>query len=118
MPGKVPGLLQRLTEVPDPRDPRGVRHALTAVLALTACAVLAGATSLLAVGEWIVDTPPQSLPSIPLRGLAIDGKSLRVATRAKGRQIHLPAALDHAPVPGKSNEWTETSRKGEVTLDR
>ncbi|MFD5473448.1 transposase family protein [Streptomyces sp. NPDC127105] len=104
--------------MPDPRDPRGVRHALTAVLALTACAVLAGATSLLAVGEWIVDTPPQSLPSIPLRGLAIDGKSLRVATRAKGRQIHLPAALDHAPVPGKSNERTETSRKGEVTPDR
>ncbi|WP_234375618.1 transposase family protein [Streptomyces sp. CB01373] len=106
MPGKVPGLLQRLAEVPDPRDPRGVRHALTAVLALTACAVPAGATSLSAVGEWIVDTPPQSLPS------------LRVATRAKGRQIHLLAALDHAPVPGKSNERTETSRKGEVTLDR
>ncbi|MFE7277609.1 transposase family protein [Streptomyces sp. NPDC057623] len=28
--------------MPDPRDPRGVRHALVAVLALTACAVLAG----------------------------------------------------------------------------
>lgn len=41
-PWEVPGLLQRLAEVPDPRDPRGVRHALTIVLALTACAVLAG----------------------------------------------------------------------------
>ncbi|MEU0822429.1 transposase family protein [Streptomyces mirabilis] len=28
--------------MPDPRDPRGVRHALVAVLALTACAVLVG----------------------------------------------------------------------------
>ncbi|MEU5415765.1 transposase family protein [Streptomyces clavifer] len=44
--------------MPDPRDPRGVRHALVAVLALTACAVLAGATSLLAVGEWIADARP------------------------------------------------------------
>jgi hypothetical protein len=46
----VPGLLERLAQVPDPRDPRGVRHAPAVVLVLTACAVLAGATSLLAVG--------------------------------------------------------------------
>ena len=52
VPEEVSGLLERLAEVPDPRDPRGVRHRLTVVLALTACAVLAGATSLLAVGEW------------------------------------------------------------------
>ncbi|MER7578041.1 transposase family protein [Streptomyces sp. NPDC126514] len=37
--------------MPDPRDPRGVRHALAAVPALTACAVLAGATSVLAVSD-------------------------------------------------------------------
>ncbi|MGP3948518.1 transposase family protein [Streptomyces sp. 7N604] len=60
MAEEIPGLLERLAEVPDPRDPRGVRHALIVVLALTACAVLTGATSLLAVGEWIADTPPQS----------------------------------------------------------
>ncbi|MER7309959.1 transposase family protein [Streptomyces griseoluteus] len=34
-----------------------MRHRLAVVLALTACAVLAGATSLLAVGEWIADAP-------------------------------------------------------------
>ncbi len=61
VPKEIPGLLERLAEVPDPRDPRGVRHALVVVLALTACAVLAGATSLLAVGEWITDTPPSVL---------------------------------------------------------
>ncbi|MFF6809033.1 transposase family protein [Streptomyces sp. NPDC012403] len=49
-PEKVPGLLDRLAQMPDPRDPRGVRHALVGVLALAACAVPAGATSLLAVG--------------------------------------------------------------------
>ncbi|WP_406733515.1 hypothetical protein [Streptomyces sp. NBC_01794] len=34
MPEEIPGLLERLAEVPDPRDPRGVRHALVVVLAL------------------------------------------------------------------------------------
>lgn len=57
----MPGLLERLAQVPDPRDPRGVRHTLAVVLALTACVVLAGATSLLAVGEWIADASPHVL---------------------------------------------------------
>ncbi|MGW3982918.1 ISAs1 family transposase [Streptomyces mirabilis] len=120
-----------------------VRHALVAVLALTACAVLAGATSVLAVSEWIADAPPYILqrlgipldPLFPkrflpaettvrrllaridgdaldravgrwladrrpkltgLRGLAVDGKSLRGAAKANGRKIHLLAALEHA----------------------
>ncbi|MEU1029674.1 transposase family protein [Streptomyces mirabilis] len=46
VPGEIPGPLERLAEVPDPRDPRGVRHVLVVMLALTACAVLTGATSL------------------------------------------------------------------------
>ncbi|WP_067798238.1 ISAs1 family transposase [Actinomadura formosensis] len=58
---ELPGLLERLAEVPDPRDPRGVRHALVCILALSACAVLAGATSLVAIGEWIADAPPDVL---------------------------------------------------------
>ncbi|MEU0105335.1 transposase family protein [Streptomyces sp. NPDC006251] len=51
-------------EVPDPRDPRGVRHRLAVVLSLTACAVPAGATSLPAVGapRASADGPPRPLP--------------------------------------------------------
>jgi len=140
-----PGLLQRLADVPDPRDPRGVRHTLVFVLALAASAVLTGATSLLAISEWACDAPPDVLDGLgarrdPLTGcrpvsgeatirrllaridgdaldravslwladrqtakrraggpraVAVDGKSLRGAARAKGRKIHLLAALDH-----------------------
>ncbi|WP_405689401.1 transposase family protein [Streptomyces sp. NBC_01185] len=145
LPEEISGLLERLAQVPDPRDPCGVGHALVVVLALTVCAVLAGATSLLAISEWIVDAPDQVLeqvgasidPVMPrwswpaettvrrlmarldadaldravgcwladrrtspsanrLRGLAVDGKSLRGAGRASGRKIHLLAGLDHA----------------------
>lgn len=66
-PGEIPGLLERLSEVPDPRAPRGVRHRMVVVLTLTACAVLAGATSLLAVGEWITDAPAHVLEALGLR---------------------------------------------------
>ncbi|GGW72185.1 ISAs1 family transposase [Streptomyces xantholiticus] len=65
LPGEAPGLLERLAEVPDPRDPRGVRHPLA--VALAACAVLAGATSLLAVGEWIADAPAHVLAQLGVR---------------------------------------------------
>ena len=49
------GLLATLGAVPDPRDPRGVRHALPVVLAMTAAAVLAGARSFTAIGQWVAD---------------------------------------------------------------
>ncbi|MEU9211802.1 hypothetical protein AB0D27_28680 [Streptomyces sp. NPDC048415] len=32
IPGEIPGLLECLDEVPDPRDPRGVRHVLVVML--------------------------------------------------------------------------------------
>ncbi|WP_240167516.1 ISAs1 family transposase [Streptomyces noursei] len=131
------------------------------MLALTACAVLPGATSVLVVGEWIADAPlnllerlgirldplfPQRLlpaettvrrllaridgdaldwtvgrwladrrpKATGLRGLAVDGKSLRGAAKAKGRKIHLLATLEHTTglvlaqldVGDKTNEIT------------
>ncbi|MGY3204881.1 ISAs1 family transposase [Streptomyces sp. TE5632] len=47
-----------------------------------------------AVGHWLADR--RSSTGSRLRGLAVDGKSLRGAARAKGRKIHLLAACDHA----------------------
>jgi predicted transposase YbfD/YdcC len=59
LPGECAGLAACLALVPDPRDPRGVRHTLTSLLLATVAAVLAGARSLAAIGEWIADAPPQ-----------------------------------------------------------
>ncbi len=55
------GLLARLASVPDPRRARGRRHPLVFVLALAACAVLAGSRSLAAIAEWAADAPPDLL---------------------------------------------------------
>jgi len=50
------GLVPLLGRVPDPRDPRGVRHALPGLLAVGVAAVLAGARSFAAIGEWVGET--------------------------------------------------------------
>jgi predicted transposase YbfD/YdcC len=51
-PRVLPSLSRYLQQVPDPRDPRGVRHPLGAVLALVCCALLCGSRHLAAIAEW------------------------------------------------------------------
>jgi predicted transposase YbfD/YdcC len=55
------GLLSALAQVPDPRARRGVRHQISAILALAACAVLAGCRSFTAIGEWAANASEQVL---------------------------------------------------------
>jgi predicted transposase YbfD/YdcC len=51
-----------------------VRHTLAYVLALAATAVLAGATSLLAIGEWAADAPPEILDALGARRDPLTGR--------------------------------------------
>jgi hypothetical protein len=66
--------MEVFAQVPDPRDPRGVRHSLPTVLTLAQTAVLSGARTLLGIAEWTQDadrdalarlgiSPDQVLPS-------------------------------------------------------
>jgi DDE_Tnp_1-associated len=57
VPGEVvpAGLLDALAQVPDPRDPRGIRYDLVPVFALAVCATMAGARSFAAIAEWAGD---------------------------------------------------------------
>jgi DDE_Tnp_1-associated/Transposase DDE domain len=72
--GQCPGLARYLARVPDPRDPRGVRHTLTSLLLAAVAAVLAGARSFTAVGEWVADAPPQVLASLGVRCDRLTGR--------------------------------------------
>jgi DDE_Tnp_1-associated len=56
-----------LAQLADPRRRRGRRHALGAVLAVAVAAVLAGASSLAAIGEWASDAPCQVLAALGVR---------------------------------------------------
>ncbi|MFF3484210.1 transposase family protein [Streptomyces sp. NPDC002701] len=72
---EIHDLLECLAQVPDPRSPRGVRHPLAEVLALTACAVLAGARSLLAVSEWVAPMPSKDALSGSVTALTRSSRS-------------------------------------------
>ena len=65
-PDRASQLLDLLATVPDPRDPRGVRYQLAGVLAVAVTAVLAGARSFAAIGEWAADLPAEHLPRLRL----------------------------------------------------
>jgi predicted transposase YbfD/YdcC len=56
-PSEAPDLRGYLATIHDPRSPRGRRHPLVAILAMTAAAVLTGARSLAAIAEWAADAP-------------------------------------------------------------
>ena len=154
----ISGLLERLQRLEDPRKRRGIRHSLISTLAVAICAVLSGARSFVAIGEWSADLPQDLLkrlgcyfhpekriyihPSEPtLRrhlqsidaakldeimnqwlaeqadpdAIAIDGKTLKGAKDASGKQLHLMAAVLHKEgivisqrsVDKKTNEITE-----------
>ncbi len=57
--GGVPAdLVEALAAVADPRARRGVRHRSCTILSIGVCAVLAGARSYVAIGEWAADLTP------------------------------------------------------------
>ena len=54
--GVAVSLVEVFERVPDPRRARGIRHGVVAMLLLGACAVLTGARSFAAIGEYAHDT--------------------------------------------------------------
>ena len=151
------GLVWCFQQLTDPRKRRGIRHNAASILAVATCAVLSGARSFSAIGEWAADLSqemlrrlgcwyhPEKLVYIPpseptirrhLQNIdadeldyeinswlskqadedvvAVDGKTLRGAKDADGKQTHLMAAILHkegvvisqVPVDKKTNEIT------------
>jgi len=72
-----PDLLTLLASVSDPRARRGVRHPLPAVLAVGLAAVLAGARSFVAIGEWVAAQSTQTLTQLGITGQGPDESTIR-----------------------------------------
>jgi hypothetical protein len=80
--GERGGLVPALAAVPDPRDPRGVRYPLTALLAVAVCAVLAGASSFAAITDWLHDLDEQMQARLGFtRGIPAGTTVWRLLTR-------------------------------------
>ncbi|MFG2794381.1 transposase family protein [Streptomyces sp. NPDC048419] len=54
-------LAERLVRLPDPHHRHGVRHSFVAVLLIAASAVVVGARSCAAIGQWAGSAPQQAL---------------------------------------------------------
>src|SRR4051794_5562406 len=95
-----PSLLEVLAEVPDPRDPRGVRHPLPAILSLAVLAMLTGAKSYTAIAQFGRDKGPALAFALGFR---------RGKTPAKSSLSQLFRALDIAAFEAALSRWV-TSR--------
>lgn len=89
-------LVAALADVADPRARRGVRHRCATVLALGVCAVLAGAKTFIAIGEWAADLTP----TVRHR-LELGRRAHRVSPRSAG-----------CCKPSIPRHWTGLSRPG------
>jgi len=67
LPAAGGGLLECLAAVPDPRDPRGIRHRLPVVLGLCQAAVAAGCTSVADICAWAQGAPQDLLELLGAR---------------------------------------------------
>lgn len=67
-------VLDAFALVPDPRDPRGVRHSLPSVLTLVTAALLSGQKLLEDVTAWIACAPPEVLRAAGARRNALGAR--------------------------------------------
>ncbi|MGX6608300.1 ISAs1 family transposase, partial [Micromonosporaceae bacterium Da 78-11] len=88
----VSPLVARLTQVPDPRRLRGLRHPLLVILVLTACATLVtGNDGVTAIRQWAARTPQDVLHRLGARRNPLTGRYLVPSERTFRRVL---AAVD------------------------
>jgi len=76
-------LKERLSQIPDPRMPRGKRHRKLSVLTVTICALLCSATSFAAIAQWATSCTQNMLERLGCRlapGLPVQYKDPPIRT--------------------------------------
>lgn len=55
------GLIDQFDKIPDHRFKRGIRHPLSSILSMSTCAILSGACTYEAIGDWVKKLIPEQL---------------------------------------------------------
>lgn len=95
-------LAELLRTIPDTRDARGRRHTLAAVLALGLAAVMTGARSFAAIGEWARVQPRETLTRF---GVHPDRAAPETSTF---RRVFATADADYLDAVIGAHLWTRT----------
>jgi len=125
IPAAPAALLAALKAVPDPRKPRGLRHQLPGILAIAACAVMAGARSFVAIAEWSAAATPAELTRLGITGeppcestirrtiSKVDANGLDLILGAwTAQRAGMPEELRVIAVDGKSLRGSATAGDG------
>jgi predicted transposase YbfD/YdcC len=97
-------LVAALSEVPDPRDARGIRHQLPTVVGLALAAVLAGSVSVYAIGQWIAGCSQKTLKVL---GARVDPVTGRYAGPDEKTVRGLCARLDGDALDAAAGRWLQ-----------
>jgi hypothetical protein len=103
------GLLDYLKAVPDPRHARGIRHSQRSVLAVAICALLSGARSFVAMGEWVRGCSQATLKRL---GCSRDPRSNRVRPPSESAIRRLLQRIDAEAVDREVSAWLSARAGG------
>jgi hypothetical protein len=108
-------LLVYFDTITDPRDARGVRHSLAAMLTMAAVAVAAGARSITAIGEWAADAPQWALRAL---GARWDHRRTRYVAPSEAALRRALGLVDGDLLDTTVSAWTrDRSRRGQLRAD-
>ena len=99
------GLMELLHTLVDPRKPRGVRHPVVTVVAISVCAALSGARGFRAIAEWAMDLSRDTLRRLGSRRWTAPSEPTirRVLQKLNAGQLDAqigPWLLQHGQVAG------------------
>jgi hypothetical protein len=107
---KASHLLRLLMRLPDPRQRRGRRHDQMSLLAVAICAVLCGARSYVAMGEWAQRCSQNLLKRL---GCRRDARSGRYVAPSEPTIRRLLQSIDAEQVDRALSEWYASLGVGE-----
>lgn len=105
------GLLERLRGLVDPRKRRGIRHGQAYVLAVSACAVLCGARSMLAIAEW-AKLQPQ--PLLKRLGARYNGRLARYMPPSEPTIRRILQRIDAQALESVLTQWLQAEAKSDA----